>query len=660
MTGPRGSGGRGNNRSFGRGAAIPSSSGSSRPPLMPGPVQPPLAPSRSSSSSSAPPPKTLHRGAGPSGHRRGETAPQQVWRPVASSSRDDASRSSSSSSRVAIDEDDPDDESPVALSAPLAAIPPFPEPISLSSPASSSSSSSVFTIEGAALDMRREIDRHRWPRTLIYRGDASGDLTQVVTALTIDDKLCVAVIPVNASGKHRTLYDALVSHYGFGPERVCCLDLRPGPDPMEVYKRLERATRDSRFVTLADCTKIIAGFYRSPKNVEDLKKRDLMRRRPAAPGENDEEIELFNAHWARFLGDFWNVCDRDVAVLWGRRSGMMPGGAHPEYDHSTRAMESLARMLIGCGFFVVFAGDFNEGSPLQPADPRHFALIGSFWKLGDGRPDMTYPQQARFFHMLKWKLLLRSHFMIHVGMRSGTMERMAMSNFATLYIVNGLYGTPDTGDPDNRLEPLVRSMHDRYLFRRVQLKDLPKRSRNSNWKSSAVVTEDLLREKMMLSAGEIANVQAARAARMGGGTGDLLFLLSMIENVRRELMRKLASKAGRLDFFDKHPAYRKAPGFLMAGPPPSFLTSPAAAEVPEGKEEMVPSSSSSSSGYRPLSLPPPGSLAVPTIVPSPLPRVIPSTDIVITPSSSGAGSKRGGHGHWHGRGRGKGRPPTTD
>lgn len=234
------------------------------------------------------------------------------------------------------------------------------------------------------------------------------------------------------------------------------------------------------------------------------------------------------------------------------------------------------------------------------------------------------------------------------------MERMAMSNFATLYIVNGLHG-PLTGDPDNRLAPLVSSMHDRYLFRRVQLDALPRQSRNTNWTRSSDVTPDLLKRKMMLSEAEIGNVQEIMAARSRDYSGDLLFLLSMIENVRRELLRKLESKAGRPDFFDKHPAYREVPGFLMAASSSSSMRSAVAVappDAPEGKEEMVASSSSSSIGSRVLPLP----------APDPLPRsmALPSGAVMNTPSSSSSSSpssapKRGGHRHGHG----KGAPPRS-
>jgi hypothetical protein len=144
---------------------------------------------------------------------------------------------------------------------------------------------------------------------------------------------------------------------------------------------------------------------------------------------------------------FWNdklvTFDHDVVVLWGRWSGKKKttGGVAPNLgphlygDSSTTGLVQLANK---CKVFakVVVAGDVDK---LKQDRFQDCVYIGEFWndlkKDPYNIPEVTQKIQIRTFYVLKQLLQPAEKRLVHVGMRSGTLDNYAFAGQTILYLV---------------------------------------------------------------------------------------------------------------------------------------------------------------------------------------------------------------------------------
>jgi hypothetical protein len=136
---------------------------------------------------------------------------------------------------------------------------------------------------------------------------------------------------------------------------------------------------------------------------------------------------------------------RNVVVLWSRQSGKR-GGAHLELDSSYTGIRQLARDFINCGkpVTVLLAGDERSGKlDALASRPDMIDVVNisdmwedSVWKTHFGKA--TYLAQFAFF-----KYLAEESNVVHVGMRSGMLEAMALLGMHSFYLEGAASGSGD-------------------------------------------------------------------------------------------------------------------------------------------------------------------------------------------------------------------------
>lgn len=126
----------------------------------------------------------------------------------------------------------------------------------------------------------------------------------------------------------------------------------------------------------------------------------------------------------------------NIVVLWSRQSGKR-GGAHPELDSSYEGIRQLTRALLECGkpVTVLLAGDerndkLNAFANLPGMD--NVISVSDMWE------DPVWKEQfgdAKFLAQFAfYKYLAEEYNVIHIGMRSGMLESMALLGMKTFYL----------------------------------------------------------------------------------------------------------------------------------------------------------------------------------------------------------------------------------
>jgi hypothetical protein len=126
----------------------------------------------------------------------------------------------------------------------------------------------------------------------------------------------------------------------------------------------------------------------------------------------------------------------NIVVLWSRQSGKR-GGAHPELDSSYAGIRQLARALLSCGkpVTVLLAGD-ERNDKLNAFANRpgmdNVISVSDMWE------DTIWKEQfgdAKFLTQFAfYKYLAEDYNVIHIGMRSGMLESMALLGMKTFYL----------------------------------------------------------------------------------------------------------------------------------------------------------------------------------------------------------------------------------
>ncbi len=126
----------------------------------------------------------------------------------------------------------------------------------------------------------------------------------------------------------------------------------------------------------------------------------------------------------------------NIVVLWSRQSGKR-GGAHPELDSSYAGIRQLARAFMAYGkpVTVLLAGDerndkLNDFANLPGMDD--VISVSDMWE------DPVWKEQfgsAKFLAQFAfYKYLAEEYNVIHIGMRSGMLESMALLGMKTFYL----------------------------------------------------------------------------------------------------------------------------------------------------------------------------------------------------------------------------------
>lgn len=133
----------------------------------------------------------------------------------------------------------------------------------------------------------------------------------------------------------------------------------------------------------------------------------------------------------------------NIVVLWSRQSGKR-GGAHPELDSSYEGIRQLARAFLKCGkpVTVLLAGDersdkLNNFANLPGMD--NVISVSDMWEdpvWKEHFGDAKFLAQFAFY-----KYLAEEYNVIHIGMRSGMLESMALLGMKTFYLEGASSGS---------------------------------------------------------------------------------------------------------------------------------------------------------------------------------------------------------------------------
>jgi hypothetical protein len=145
----------------------------------------------------------------------------------------------------------------------------------------------------------------------------------------------------------------------------------------------------------------------------------------------DTKFALWEYAGTKFRKTGWDIRD-NIVVLWSRQSGK-GGGAHVELDSSFTAIRQLAAYFAPAKATVMLAGDEKTGKleEIAGTSPQILNVAGmwkdQFWK--DHFAGITVLAQLALF-----KFLAEDYNVVHVGMRSGMLECMALLGMPVCYL----------------------------------------------------------------------------------------------------------------------------------------------------------------------------------------------------------------------------------
>jgi hypothetical protein len=128
------------------------------------------------------------------------------------------------------------------------------------------------------------------------------------------------------------------------------------------------------------------------------------------------------------------IGDRKCVMLWGRWSGQK-GGAHKELDSHRKMIEQLVDTLHRnfSDRVLVFVGDpviGKDDARRLVSDERNILYLGEFWKHEEYGKDLNTRERQRYF----CGLFSRENDAVSIGMRSGSLEGMALLGMRVVFI----------------------------------------------------------------------------------------------------------------------------------------------------------------------------------------------------------------------------------
>jgi len=155
---------------------------------------------------------------------------------------------------------------------------------------------------------------------------------------------------------------------------------------------------------------------------------------------------------------------KNIVVLWSRKSGKR-GGAHLELDSSYKGIRQLAWNFaeVDKRSTVLLAGDESNFKMEQYArNELQIVNVTNMWDAPvwkDVFGDATFLAQFAFY-----KYLAIDYNVVHVGMRSGMLEAMALLGMQTFYL---------EGHGSGSGERMLAFSHAGITYTRVQIEDAP-------------------------------------------------------------------------------------------------------------------------------------------------------------------------------------------
>jgi hypothetical protein len=296
-------------------------------------------------------------------------------------------------------------------------------------------------------------------RKVVQCGYMSGDTYSAAALLAAEPKTRIILITdTRGSGQYKDKSDLILRIYTEAGVRsqVTVIDISKEPFTInQVWSRIKNATKDTPLPNAR--TSDLAAFlrelctayeprYQWPRSItavtgwlaNDWKDNPQRTQQAVARAwkvgklPTDQKFALYE-YMAQVFAKTKFDLRNNIVVLWSRQSGKS-GGAHLELDSSFQGIRQLAEAFCATNrATVVLAGD-ERGTKMHDLAARSVHIVNAteMWKapvwermFGDAK----FLAQFAFF-----KYLADDYNVVHVGMRSGLLEAMALLGMQTFYL----------------------------------------------------------------------------------------------------------------------------------------------------------------------------------------------------------------------------------
>jgi hypothetical protein len=292
---------------------------------------------------------------------------------------------------------------------------------------------------------------------MLQNGAATGDVFQVASALKLHREFAVVIVSAPNNPRDRGLWirNYYVREWGISSARVV---LRVAADP-------------ERMIGAINANKLFLNHHLNSGTVgwaTNLLRDDLAPGQPSNADRLRKCILGMHLEHSASIEKLAGFCEmqqiplgRKIVVLWSRRSGKA-GGLHPDLDSSTTVMAQVAGALRHT-HVVLVVGDLPEIKMTEHPGFQGAIFLGEFWKRGFDCPERS--AQILLFEFLR----RNSVSLVHLGMRSGTLDGYAIAGHKVVYILDSASLESD----DARMGKLLS---DKVLlnYRRVAISKAPK------------------------------------------------------------------------------------------------------------------------------------------------------------------------------------------
>ncbi|HEY7303312.1 MAG TPA: hypothetical protein VH601_04315 [Bryobacteraceae bacterium] len=263
---------------------------------------------------------------------------------------------------------------------------------------------------------------------MVQNAKGTGDIFQVGAALCCEKTLGVLVISAEEDVTGRDKPGTIIPHYlndwQIAPVRVISIKAR---DPERAISKtltplralpVQGGVLDVK--TVGHATNILLEKLGTSSGMENL----LHFRKLLLSQVNVTEPEMYD-----FLERKGVQPKQHIIVLWSRGSGKQ-GGLHPNLDSSATAMSQLCARLTPYRTVIV-AGDLEPQKITEHFGFNGCIFFGKFWE------DAPFTGKTRACQLKLFDLLLsNSASLVHVGMRSGTLDSYALLKQRVIHIVD--------------------------------------------------------------------------------------------------------------------------------------------------------------------------------------------------------------------------------
>jgi hypothetical protein len=263
---------------------------------------------------------------------------------------------------------------------------------------------------------------------MVQNAKGTGDIFQVGAALCSEETLGVLVVSAEEDATGRDKPNMIIPHYltdwQIAPVRI--ISIKASDPERAISKGLTplRALRvqggELAVKTVGHATNILLEKFGTSTGMEKLPHfRKLLL----------SQVNVTEQEMLEFLERKGVKTKQHVVVLWSRGSGKL-GGLHPNLDSSATAMSQLCARLTPYRTVIV-AGDLKPQKITEHFGFNGCIFFGKFWE------DEPFTGKTRACQLKLFDLLLsRSASLVHVGMRSGTLDSYALLMQRVIHIVD--------------------------------------------------------------------------------------------------------------------------------------------------------------------------------------------------------------------------------